>query len=245
MNINIQRFFDGAFSVIIIFFFACFGFSFAVDNKVLLFIASVAAAFSGGALWCGFLGRKKTSKDYSVFLPLFLYRTSTENMRFFFEKFSAKYKCDLNGNKIDFGKFDLMFILKPDALSCNQAVALSLAVKKKTLIVVTKAAKGATGHAAKAGNRLAIAEFTSFAPLLDKIGALPEIEKVPLKKKLSSFLDAALCRKNAKRFFPAAGLMLVLSAINGFSVWFLTFSALSAALGIISVFRRTDQKAEY
>ena len=244
MNKNIQRFFDGALSLPIIFLTAYFLFSFSGKDTTLVFLASLSASFAAGALWCGFLAKKPIRKDYSNALSFFIYKSAAENAKYFYDRFKRFYDCTIRGNAIDFGKFDLRFHLKPDALSCNQAVTFALGAKKKTILVVSKSAKDAVYHASKAGKNLTIVDFEFFAPLLDKTGALPTIEKIPLRKKLSAFLDAALRPVNAKRFFPAAGIMFALSILNGFSAWFLAFSAILAALGTVALVRGVNKTAD-
>ena len=102
---------------------------------------------------------------------------------------------------------------------------------------MSDAKKEALAHAKAAGDKLHIVEFRKFAPLLDKQGFFPPPERKTAAMRLSQFADCAFRRRNAKRFFSSAGLLLALSVISGFSVWFLAFSALSAAFGIISAGR--------
>lgn len=244
MNKKIQRFFDGALSLPIVFLTAYFLFSFSGKDSTLVFIASLSAAFAIGSLWCGFLAKKPVRKNYSAALSFFIYKSTSENVKYFYERFKRFYDCTIRGNAIDFGKFDLRFYLKPDALSCNLAVAFALGARKKTILVVSKAAKDAVYHASKAGKNLSIVDFERFAPLPDKKNALPTIEKIPPREKLAAFADTALRPINAKRFFPAAGIMFALSMLNGFSAWFLTFSAILAALGTIALVRGNDKTVD-
>lgn len=243
MEQRIQHFLDGAISVTAIFLTAYFCISFTRLSTAESVAASAGLAFAGGALCRGCTAPRKKTADYDKFLPLYIYSTPSENARLFFGALSKRYDCSLKGAFIDFGAFELIFLLRPDAMTANQAAALSSSRTKPTVAVVSDAKKEALAHAKAAGDKLHIVEFRKFAPLLDKQGFFPPPERKTAAMRLSQFADCAFRRRNAKRFFSSAGLLLALSVMSGFSVWFLAFSALSAAFGIISAARGKREKS--
>lgn len=118
-------------------------------------------------------------------------------------------------------------------LSCN---------KEKTLLVASSLSDNAAFHAENAGNNLKIIEFGTFCGLIEKLGHLPEADKPSFFKRLAAFFDWTIHAENCKRLVPAAGFMLALSYINGFSVWFLCFAALLLAMSVAALVRGKSNK---
>lgn len=242
MNIKISDISDRFLGVLTVFFTACFILNFLINDKPTLYSASVALAFSLVALPIKLRERKQKPRDYSYLLPRFYYKTSREVAEYFLEFFRKKYDCKLSGCKIVTEKFDVCFYLKPDALSANAAIAYSLAAKKKTLLVASSLSDNAAFHAENAGNNLKIIEFGTFCGLIEKLGHLPEADKPSFFKRLAAFFDWTIHAENCKRLVPAAGFMLALSYINGFSVWFLCFAALLLAMSVAALVRGKSNK---
>lgn len=244
MDTKIQQFFDGAISAVIIFVTAYFFMSLSDMDAMTAVVASLALAFAGGALWRRIVRTDKRCKNYDAYLSRFIYRSPRQNAEKLFAFFSQRYDCSLCGPFIDFERFRVMFLLRPDPISANHAAALSSAFSRPTILVVSAAEKNAVMHAKAAGKNLSIVTFSQFAPLLDKWGALPEGEKTPLSKKLTVALDVSFRKNNAGRFFSFGGLMLALSALNGFSLWFLAFAIILSAAGVICLVRGSGQKTQ-
>ncbi|MGN1094616.1 MAG: hypothetical protein ACI4SC_06520, partial [Candidatus Neoclostridium sp.] len=222
---------------LIVFFTAYFLFGFAVSDKTTLYAAAIAAAFSVTTLPFELRKNKPERKDFSYLLPRFYYAKAEEAAKFF-----LPYLCDYQaveriGSVLRAQKYDVKFYLKPDALSANAAIAFALPVKRKTLLVASNVAPTAREHAAKANANLKIIDFNRFCAVIDARCALPKDDKPGFFKRAHSFFDKALRAENGTRLISAGGVMLALSFANGFSVWYLCFSAFFAALSIVAFVR--------
>ena len=242
MNIKISDILDRFLGVLTVFFTAYYILSFWIKDKPTLYSTSAALAFSLVALIVKLREGKQKPRDYSYLLPKFYYKTNKEVAEYFLEFFRKKYDCRLSGCRISTDKFDVLFYLKPDALSANAAIAYSLAAKKKTLLVAASISDNAVFHSEKAGNNLKIIEFGTFCRLIENFCKLPEADKPCFFKRLAIFFDSAIRAENCKRLIPAAGFMLALSYINGFSVWFLCFAALLFAMSVAALVRGRRNK---
>ena len=242
MNIKISDILDRFLGVLTVFFTAYFILSFWIKDKPTLYFSAAALAFSLVALPIKLREGKRKPRDYSYLLPNFYYKTSREIAEYFLDFFRKKYDCTLAGSRIVADRFDVCFYLKPDTLSANAAIAYSLAAKKKTLLVASSLSDNAVFHAEKAGNNLKIIDFGTFCGLIEKLGHLPKADKPGFFKRLAVFFDSTVRAENCKRLIPAAGFMLALSYINGFSVWFLCFAALLFAMSIAALIRGRSNK---
>lgn len=238
MTTKLTAFFDGTLGVLIIFAFTYLGLSRVVRDDLSLFSCCAALAFSGGTLWKIFLSKRGDKRDFSPLLTNFFYKTPLENAAYFYDFFAAVYSCRLCGCAVDFGAFDLTFYLTPDALTCTQAINAARSTSKERILVVGSSAKDAAMHARNVNPRLHVIPFCEIAPLLIRIKAVALPQKQPLIKRLYAWLNGVTRRNNSARLFSAASLMLALSALNAFSVWFLCFSVVLLAMGIVALFRK-------
>lgn len=232
------RFFDSSLGFIITFStsYYVFGRTFGATSATLL-MAATDFAFAATALWVRYLRRRPQKKNYDKCLPFFIYKSNRENTEYIFRALSERCECSLCGNKIACKSADVIVLIRHDALTCGQAIDIALAAKRKTLLVVSAVAKGAVDAAKKTEKPIKIMTFAEFAPMLEKLGYLPEPRKTDRKQKLLAFLDGAINPALRRQYLFAALLMLLLSRINGFSIYYLIFGAILFALHIITLIR--------
>ena len=237
MNVKISNILDRFLGSLIMFFTAYFLFGFAVSDKPTLYAAAIAAAFSVTTLPFELRKNKPERKDFSYLLPRFYYTRAEYAAEFFLPYLSSYQAAERIGSVLRAQKYDVAFYLKPDALTANAAIDFALSVKRKTLLIASNVAPTAREHAAQANPNLKIIDFNRFCAVIDARRTLPKDDKPGFFKRTRSFFDKALRAENCARLISAGGVMLALSFANGFSIWYLCFSAFFAALSIVAFVR--------
>ena len=241
MNIKISDILDRFLGILTVFFAAYYIFGFAVGDKVSKYSSAAAIAFAIVALPSEIRRKKPVKKDYSRLLPSFYYKTNREIAEFFLPYFPKKRQCEATDFGLRTDAYDVMFYLKPDALTRNAAIDYALNAKRKILLVVSSFAPGAADDAQACGKNLRALGFDRFCEIAEKRMPLPIEKKPNAIKRILAFLNGAAHKENSARLAAGAGFMLALSLLNGFSVWFLCFSALMLALSIAGLVRGKSQ----
>ncbi len=232
MNKKTTYFFDSTIGLFTIFSLSYLLFSKFDDDKTLVFLAAVATSFAVCALWLKLIYRKKPPENYNRFLIEFTHRSDESNAEIIYNALKKRYDCSLFANEIQTKNATIIVFIKHVPLSEQQAIDFALRAERKTLLLVSSTEKNAVREANLTNKNIRIATFDKIAEYLVKSGAIKQPEPIPAKERALTLFSAALDCKNARKYLSGAGIMLILSAINAFSVYYLFFSAVLIILSL-------------
>lgn len=232
MNKKTTYFFDSIISLFTVFSLSYLFFLKFNDDKTVIFLASVSLAFAASALWLKLIYRKKPQKNYNRFLTEFTHRSNNDNAEIVYNALKTRHNCSLDGNRIETDTVTIIVYIRHSPLTEQEAIDFALDAKRKTLLMVSSTEKNAEREANRTNKNIRIATFDKIAEYLVLSGAIIEPKPIPAKEKLHTLFVSALDEKNAGRYLSGAGIMLILSAINAFSPYYLCFSVILIILSL-------------